>query len=55
MTVPPRFGMVAAVALGATGALLATIPALHTQPLATPEQHELAQARENAKWEQAMA
>ena len=55
MTVPPRFRIAAAVALAATGALLATIPALHAQPLATPEQRELAQARESAKWEQAMA
>ncbi|HYS91827.1 MAG TPA: hypothetical protein VEL48_00230 [Candidatus Acidoferrales bacterium] len=55
MTAPPRCCIASALALCAIGTLLAAIPALHAQPLATPEQREIAQARENAKWEQVIS
>jgi S1-C subfamily serine protease len=41
--------------LCALGAALSAMPSLHAQQLQTQEQRELAQARENAKWEQAAA
>jgi len=46
--------LIAASLLGALAAF-APWPGLDAQPLPTPEQRELAQARENAKWEQAAA
>jgi hypothetical protein len=54
MTGPRRLRIATAMALCALGAVVAVIP-LPAQPLAPPEQRELAQARENAKWEQAIA
>jgi hypothetical protein len=54
MTGPRRLPITTAMALCVLGAVGAVIP-LHAQPLATPDQRELAQARENAKWEQAIA
>jgi len=54
MTGPRRLRIGSAMALCALGAVVAVIP-LPAQPLAPPEQRELAQARENAKWEQASA
>ena len=55
MTGPRRVRIASAMALCALGTAVAVMPALHAQPLATPEQRDLAQARENAKWEQAIA
>jgi hypothetical protein len=54
MTGPRRLRIASAMALCALGAVVAVVP-LPAQPLAPPEQRELAQARENAKWEQAIA
>ena len=51
---PRRVRIASAMALCVLGALT-VMPALHAQPLATPEQRDLAQARENAKWEQTIA
>ncbi len=54
MTGPRRLRIASAMALCALGAVVAVIP-FPAQPLAPLEQRELAQARENAKWEQAIA
>ena len=55
MLAPRRTRIATAVALCSLGVVLSGMPALQAQPLATQEQRELAQARENAKWEQAIA
>lgn len=55
MTAPRRLRLATAGMLCALGATLSAGPAVHAQSFPTPEQRELTQARENAKWEQAVA
>ena len=55
MTAPRRLVVIAAGMLCALGAALSALPSLHAQQMQTQEQRELAQARENAKWEQGIA
>ena len=55
MAAPRRLLIATAGVLCALGAALSAMPPLHAQQMQTQEQRELAQARENAKWEQANA
>ncbi|HTY79402.1 MAG TPA: serine protease [Candidatus Bathyarchaeia archaeon] len=55
MTAPRRLMIATGGLLCALAAVLVPWPGLRAQSLPAPEQRELAQARENAKWEQATA
>ena len=55
MMAPRRLLIATAGLLCALAAVFAPWPGLHAQSLPAPEQRELAQARENAKWEQTSA